>query len=444
MPNATQLREEALAALLDARTYAEAHGLEDNDGELDEGAQTTFDEKMATFRDLDAKAQKSVSTGESVGTLRERFEWYAGKATGGPVPFSTRQIQPDTNAGKSLGQLFVESSEYAELVRSGSLGSDRSAFRSDPFKAATTDVIHSTPGSGGGAALVTPEYYPGIIGLPQRPLTIRALFGSGTTATDTISYAQQATFEPATGMAVKQATGPADAASVKKQSSFSYERKTSPVETIATWVAATRQQLADAGQLRALIDNNLRLMLQLEEEDQLLNGNGTSPNLSGVYDQPIQTSDVTGVTSNGEPNIDGIRNAARLVKVGISRLTADGVVMNPTDSMYLDLTVDGESRYRVGDPFAQGVGAGPRPIWGLRRVESEAIEVGHALVGAFSAGATVLERQGITILTADQHADFFVRNLVVVLAEERLGFPVFYPSAFVDLTLDAWSNVIGS
>jgi HK97 family phage major capsid protein len=185
-------------------------------------------------------------------------------------------------------------------------------------------------------------------------------------------------------------------------------------------------------------------MLGLEEEDQLLNGNGTSPNLSGIYDQAIQTSDVTGLTSDGEPNIDGIRNAARLVKVGLSRLTADAIVMNPTDSMYLDLTVDGESRYRVGDPFSQAVGAGPRPIWGLRRVESEAIAEGHALIGAFNAGATVLERQGITILTADQHADFFVRNLVVVLAEERLGFPVYFPSAFVDLTLDTWSNVIGS
>ena len=59
-------------------------------------------------------------------------------------------------------------------------------------------------------------------------------------------------------------------------------------------------------------------------------------------------------------------------------------------------------------------------------------------------GATVLERQGVTILTADQHADFFIRNLIVVLFEERLGFPVFFPSAFVDLTLDTWSDVIGS
>ena len=300
-------------------------------------------------------------------------------------------------------------------------------------------------GTGGGGALVTPDYLPGILPLRQRPLVVRQLFGSGTTQSDLISYAQQTSFSKAVGsLAVKQSSSDADAAGLKKQSSISWERKTSPVETIATWMAATRQQLADAGQTRSLIDNQGLIMLGLEEEDQLLQGNGTSPNLSGIYNQDIQTSNVTGLTSNGEPNIDGIRNAARLVRVGLSRLQADAVVMNPTDSMYLDLSVDLQGRYRIGDPFAQVAGAGPRPIWGLTRVESEAMEVGHALVGAFNAGATVLERQGVTILTADQHADFFIRNLIVVLFEERLGFPVFFPSAFVDLTLDTWSDVIGS
>ena len=75
----------------------------------------------------------------------------------------------------------------------------------------------------------------------------------------------------------------------------------------------------------------------------------------------ITEDNVTGLTSNGEPNIDGIRNAARMVRVGLSRLQADAVVMNPTDSMYLDLSVDAMGRYRIGDPFGQVAGAGPRP-----------------------------------------------------------------------------------
>jgi HK97 family phage major capsid protein len=437
MGKAAALREEAIAAFMaaDELVVDEAGAAPEN--------QVRFDALMAEGREkMDQYRAQSAREG-TVLSLRETLGEIAGGVKGnGPIPFTAHEL--DRPAGKTLGQAFVDSAEYKELLASGNLKSDRSSFKSSPFQAAANDVIHSTPETGPGSALVTPQYLPGVLPLDQRPLTIRDLFGSGTATSDTISYAQQTAFDKASGLAVGQSTSASDAAGLKKQSSIGWERLTSPVETIATWMAATRQQLADAGQIRSLIDNQLRLMLGLEEEEQLLNGDGTSPNLSGIYDQDIQTSDVTGLTTDGEPNIDAIRNAARLVRVGLSRLTADAIAMNPTDSMYLDLTVDGEGRYRIGDPFGQAAGAGPRPIWGLRRVESEAVEEGHALVGAFRAGATVLERQGITILTADQHADFFIRNLVVVLAEERLGFPVYFPSAFVDLTLDTWSNVIGS
>jgi HK97 family phage major capsid protein len=438
MGKAAALREEAIAAFQAADKLSVG---EDGPKAEDKAA---FDAHFAEGTEKMKAFRAAAATEGQVISVREALADVAGGVRGqGPIPFAAHTIE--RQPGKTAGQAFVESKEYSDLKASGALSSDRASFKSSPFLAVAepTDVIYS--GTGGGSALVTPDYLPGILPLRQRPLVIRGLFGSGTTQSDLISYAQQTSFSKATGsLAVKQSSSDADAVGLKKQSSIGWERKTAPVETIATWMAATRQQLADAGQTRSLIDNQGLIMLGLEEEDQLLNGNGTSPNLSGIYDQDIQTSNVTGLTSNGEPNIDGIRNAARLVRVGLSRLQADAIVMNPTDSMYLDLSVDLQGRYRIGDPFGQVAGAGPRPIWGLTRVESEAMEVGHALVGAFNAGATVLERQGVTILTADQHADFFIRNLIVVLFEERLGFPVFFPSAFVDLTLDTWSDVIGS
>lgn len=432
MASAVELREQALAKLTEAKQFAEAKNMDEAEPSPED--QATFDGFMGEFRELDTKAQKAVKNGENIGTLQERLSWYTGKATGTPATFQS--IQLPANAGQSRGAQYVSSREYTDLVESGALTSDRASFKSSPFHAAATDVVNSTTGSGG-AALVTPQYLSGASDLPQRPLTVRDLFSSGTTNSDSISYAQQSAFDNAAAT-VAQATAANNGA--KPQSSIAWTRQTAAVETIATWMAVTRQQLADAGQVRAIIDNQLELMLRLEEEDQLLNGNGTSPNISGIYDQTgLQTLDLTTATSNGDPNIDGIRNAKRLVKVGISRADADFLIVNPTDSMDFDLLVDGQGRYRIGDPFGQAAGAGPRPLWGLRRVESEAVAEGSALVGAGKIGATVLERQGVTILTADQHADFFVRNLVVVLAEERIGFPVFFPSAFVDVTLAPWT-----
>ena len=123
---------------------------------------------------------------------------------------------------------------------------------------------------------------------------------------DQISYAQQTGFDNAAAT-VAQATAVNNGA--KPQSSIAWTRATADAEWIATWMVTTRQALADAGVVRGLIENQGRLMIQLEEEDQLLNGNGTPPNLSGILDQAIQTLDLT-----GEDNLDGVRTARRLLQ----------------------------------------------------------------------------------------------------------------------------------
>jgi hypothetical protein len=93
--------------------------------------------------------------------------------------------------------------------------------------------------------------------------------------------------------------------------------------------------------------------------------------------------------------------------------------------------------FRAGDPFGQFPDAAP--IWRLRRVESEAVAQGTGIVGAFRAGATVFDRLPITVYTSDSHSDFFIRNLIAVLFEERIAFPVFFPSAFVVITFGSFT-----
>lgn len=434
--SAADLRELATGYFTAAKELADA-ALKDG-GEPEGDDATRFDALMAAGAKADGAFSKKAGFEGKVGTLRDRLSHYSAASGAGPIDWGRPAMVGGIQL-KSLGQAFVESDEYAELKESGALDSDRAQFRTDPVRIdggvevkAPTDVIGS--GAGPGGALITPQYLPGIIPLAQRPLTVRDLFSQGQTTSDTISYARQATFENSAA-AVAQATS-TPGSGAKPQSSISWTRVTRPVETIATWMAATRRQLADAGQTASLIDNQLRLMLMLEEEDQLLNGSGASPNLEGLLTiAGVQTLDLTAV-ADATANLDGIRTAKRLVRTGASRAVADAIVLNPLDSEEFDLMKDLEGRYRAGDPF--GTGTEAPPIWRMRRVESEAVTAGLALVGAFRQGATVFEREGIAILTSDSHADFFVRNLVAVLAEERLGFAVFFPSAFVEVTLKAW------
>lgn len=435
MSRAAALREQALAKL------QEAKALVNDEGEIIAEDGERFEALMGEFRSLDEQVQKSASDDEKVGSLRERMEWYTGKVTGTPMRFVSTPIDP--NASKSPGQQFVESEAYKNLKASGVFTSPNSRFRSEPvvvgrlprIGAAATDIIHTEEG-GAANALVQP-YRPGLVlPLPQRELVVRDLFANETMPSgDTIEYAAQVGFDNAAA-AVAQAqdsTTNSLAGGLKPQSSIAWEPRTAKAEWIATFMVTTRQALADDSQTASLIDNQGRLMIRIAEDDALLNGNGTPPNISGIRDQQaLQTLDLT-----DEDNLDGIRSARTLVKTGVSRLDATFIVLNPIDSEEFDVLKDGFGQYRGGNPI--GNFGFNQPIWRLQRVESEAITEGTALVGA-RAGATVYDRQPLTVLTADQHADFFVRNLVVILFEERLALPVYFPTAFVEVTLGDWAD----
>lgn len=453
---AEELREQAAAKFKEANDLIEAAAKEAGktldeikagDGEIPQEKLDAFDALMAEGRELhEQHAAAAKAEGRWQGQ-KEAMEFYHGRATGKNLPWNQVQVR-EIERPQSLGRQFIESDVYRQLKESNVLHNEQSKFRTEGVSVladlrrkaeagdeeaqvqlkAATDIIQS--GSGGpGEALIIDQFLPGILALPQRPLTIRELFSSGVATSDVLSYAAQSAFDDAAA-AVAQASSPSTGG--KPQSSVTWERRTSPIETIATWMAATRQQLADAGQVEALIDNQGRLMLQLEEEDQLISGSGSSPNLTGL----LNTSGVQTLTvvTPGVGNLDAIRTARRMVATGTARKRADAVVMNPLDSEEFDLLKDTEGRYRGGNPV--GNFTFNQPLWGLRRVESEAVSAGTAIVGAFREGASVYERQPITVYTTDSHSDFFIRNLIVVLFEERLGFPVFYPTAFVVVTLD--------
>ena len=59
--------------------------------------------------------------------------------------------------------------------------------------------------------------------------------------------------------------------------------------------------------------------------------------------------------------------------------------------------------------------------WIIPVVETPAIAEGTALIGAFGTGAQLYDREQASIRISEQHADFFVRNAIVILAEQRLA-----------------------
>jgi hypothetical protein len=51
--------------------------------------------------------------------------------------------------------------------------------------------------------------------------------------------------------------------------------------------------------------------------------------------------------------------------------------------------------------------------------------------------AVLWDRMRVSISVSNQHSDFFIRNLIAILAEMRAAFGVLRPAAFIEVDLTA-------
>jgi len=172
--------------------------------------------------------------------------------------------------------------------------------------------------------------------------------------------------------------------------------------------------------------------LEEELEDQMIAGDGLGENLTGL----AATSGIQ--TQAWDTNmLTTLRKAKTKVRT-VGRSIATGYALNPADVETLDLLTDNEARYYFGGPGGTtqaGVGANS-PLWNLPVIESEAVPAGTGYVGDWRK-CILWDREQSSILMSDSHANFFVQNLVAILAEMRAAFGVIQPSAFVSVDLTA-------
>ena len=302
-------------------------------------------------------------------------------------------------------------------------------------------VTGGDPTSGG--ALVVPQRLPGItVPLRFRPLRMVDLITVGTTDSDTVDYVEMTGFTN-NAAETAEATATSGSSGTKPESAMALEKRTKNVENIAHWIPATKRSLADAGQLRTLIEGILALGLDLRLDGQIANGNGQGSNLRGIYNtvgigEVEWRKAVTGNTNTPETILETIHRAITVVRLAFFEPTAIGIHPNDYERVRLARSGKapvanqagtagsyGEGEYLMGDPDT----AGAERIWGLMPVVSAAFEEGHPLIGDYRMAVLWL-REAMQILASDSHMDFFIRNMVALLAEFRAAFGVLAPSAF--------------
>lgn len=431
------LRDAIKAEVLAARAITEAAIKDDRD---------LTDVEREQCEKHFAAAEKLTETGEAedkihakMATLTDGLKVGADDDT--PVGITAPGQTPPTPAAAaakarlSVGQEFVASAEYKALLASYPAGmpSEKMRVQSQPVgvKNLLTGGDHDTSAG----ALVRPDYRGLLDPFYQRPLTVRDLVAPGNTTSDTIEYVRLISVTnnakpvaEATSSAVIDGTTVTPAmGGLKPESAMAFEKDVTTVKTIAHWIPATKRALADAAQIRTMIDQFLRYGLEEELEDQMVAGDGTGENFLGIANTPgIQTQGAPGA---GQDVFDITRIARRKVQIG-GRATPTAYVFNPVDWEAIDLARNDAGDFYGAGPFALTT---PR-LWGLPVVESEAIPVGTAYVGAWNY-AVLYDREQANVQATDTHADFFTRNLVAILAELRAAFAVLRPPAFVKITL---------
>lgn len=324
-------------------------------------------------------------------------------------------IEEDAAKRKTGGAIFTESDSYKNMITS-------KGWNSLPVIIPKAAVVNATTNND--QPLVRADRLEGIIMPGLRRFTIRDLIPNLRTTSNLIEFASELLFTsgaaPQGGTASPTSFNQGEG-ELKGEASLTFQLSNSPVITLAHYIPASRQVLADATQLQDYINSRLIYGLKLEEEDEILNGLGTNGKLNGLRNQATA---FTGGATN-QTLIDTMLKS--FTQVSLSYFDASGAVLHPLDWQTILLTKDTQGRYLFGDPhnFTQ-----PR-IWGKPVVVTQAMPQGTFLTGAFDLAAAIYDREDYTIRVAEQHSDWFTRNLVAILCEERLALVVYRTAAII-------------
>lgn len=373
-----------------------------------------FDIKHDTVKQI---AEKALAEAEKGAPLAKSAKELADEAILGMNEAKARLDELDQKLSRSpgpggiartAGERFVEDEQFKAFA-----GQTRPRGR---VLVEVKDITSLTTDAAGSAGALVPSDRRGLqVELPQRRMTVRALLLPGTTASNSIEYEQEKLFT--------NAAAPVAEGAVKPQSELQFEDKTATVRTIAHWMRASVQILADAPGLRSIIDQRLRYGLAYVEEQQLLNGSGTGQNLLGLVTASTPFAAPGGLA--GTTQLDIVR--LMILQAALAEYPPNGVVMNPIDMAVIEMMKDGEGRYLIGNPQ----GTMQKTLWGLPVVETQAMGEDKALVGAFNLAAQIFDRQDATIDVSTEDQDNFVKNKVTIRAEERLALAIYRPQAIV-------------
>jgi HK97 family phage major capsid protein len=250
-----------------------------------------------------------------------------------------------------------------------------------------------------------------LVAAPLRRLTVRALFTQVPTGSNLIEVPSEATFTnnagPQGGPTSPIGHGEGE---LKRESDMTFSLSSFPVVTIAHWIKGSRQILSDAPMLLSHVDRRLRHGLALEEEDEMLAGNGSAGEMRGL-------NSFAQAFTGGVTNASALDTLARAINQlqGGSNYEATGIILHPTDWLNITLLKNSQGDYILGTPASVTTPV----LWGKPVIVTAAQTLGTFTVLDAPSAGYVADRETATVRISENVNDDFTRNLVTILCENR-------------------------
>lgn len=363
---------------------------------------------------------------------------------------AAERTQVETHLAKAKAahdELGWDRDLFAQLKNMGDTGSKtvRSGRDGEWAKAMTSHLNHV-----GAKALTTtgqitmPSLSGGIVATTDRPRSLLNIIPiTPLTTGDTFSFIRETT---RTHNASTVAVG-----KKKPESAYVLEKVSDTVKTIAHLTTVDRSLVLDVALLQQYLEEALRDGVELELEDQVLNGAGLT---TGDLDDMDGILNTVGLPAQAW-DTDRFTTARKAVtKLENRNLNPAGFAwaMSPNEWEAYELAQDTD-HFVLAGPGAGGMQAPPldraaRRLWGYPVVVTTAMADGTSLLGDFGGSVEIREREGVVVEWTQQgfvtdlfgaglHGDLFEANKVRFRAEGRWGLAVKRPAGFVEVDLTA-------
>ena len=254
---------------------------------------------------------------------------------------------------------------------------------------------------------------------PTRLVHMRQLIPQGSTTSDVVRYVKESAYT--NGVAPK-AEGTAVA-----QSDFDFTATDANVQKIGTYFRISEEMLNDTPQLTSYLSARAPEKLLEVEDTQILNGNGTAPNLSGII------TDSADFAAGGFANAIESANEFDVLTVALNQLAlanyaADYIMINPTDFHKILLLKSSQNEYLVKD-WNQGLQ--PR-INGVPVVLNTAVTSDKYVLGNFGIGTQLWIRDNVGVEFFREDGTNVRDGFVTVRVQERVALTNYLPNAFVN------------